>query len=197
MIARFRRYFFTGLIVTLPVVLTVWMLFQIFIFADNLLGRFITDEIKEFVGFYIPGASLLITFVIVIIIGFFATRIFGRWLLPVLERWFLKFPFVHRIYTPAKQIVEFLFARNKPTFKKVVMIEYPRKGIWSIGFVTQETFQEAKTKTKEDLLSIYVPGSPNPITAYLIFVPKGDVIFLDVSVEEGMKLIVSGGILQP
>jgi len=195
--SRLRRYFFTGLAVTLPVVLTVWMLFQLFIFSDNLLGRFISDRIEESLGFYIPGISLIITFIIVFLIGLLATIFLGRKLMPIIESWFLKFPFAKQIYLPAKQIVGFLFSRKRISFKQVVMVEYPRKGIWSIGFLTAEAFDEAKKKTKEELLSIYLPGSPNPITAYVVFVPKKDVIFLDISVEQGMKLIVSGGILQP
>lgn len=195
--SRLRRYFLTGLVVTLPIVLTVWMLFQLFIFADNLLGRFISARIEQHLGFYIPGISLIITFIIVILIGVVATIFLGKKLLPIIESWFLKFPFAKQIYLPAKQIVGFLFSRKRISFKQVVMVEYPRKGVWSIGFLTAEAFDEAKTKTKQDLLSIYLPGSPNPITAYVIFVPRKDVVSLDITVEQGMKLIVSGGILQP
>jgi uncharacterized membrane protein len=190
---KLRKYFLTGLVIILP----IWVLFQIFVFADNLLGRFINEQIKRLVGFYVPGISLILTFIIVIIIGFLASRFLGRRLLPVLERWFLKFPLTKQIYIPAKQIVEFLFSQKAPSFKQVVMVEYPRKGIWSIGFITNDAFEEVKKKTNEDLLGVYIPSSPNPITAYLAYVPKKDVIFLDISVEQGLKLIVSGGILQP
>lgn len=198
MIKKIRKYFFAGIALILPLAITLWVLFYTFIFADNLLGRFINDIIKRIIGFYIPGISIIITFVLIIMVGFFATRIFGKRLFPFIENWFIKFPFAKEIYLPAKQIVGFLFSRNEQvSFKKVVLVEYPRKGIWSLGFLTADTFKEAKVKTGEDLLTIYLPSSPNPMTAYTIFLPKKEVIFLDIPVEDGIKLIISGGILQP
>jgi len=190
---RLKRYLLTGLIVLLPVVLTAYVFITIFRFADGILGRFI----EGLIGFYIPGIGLILSLVIVLLIGFLTTVLLGRRIFIVIENIFLRFPLVRQIYPSAKQIINFIFSKDRPRFRKVVLIEYPRKGIWSIGFITNETPQKIKTKTGEDLLNVFIPSSPGPITGYIMFVPKKDIIFLDMTVEDGLKLIISGGVVNP
>jgi uncharacterized membrane protein len=183
----------TGLIVLLPVVLTAYVLIVIFRFADGILGSLI----EKIVGFYVPGIGFVLSLVIVLFTGFLTTVLLGKRIFIVIENIFLRFPLVRQIYPSAKQIINFLFSKDKPQFRKVVLVEYPRKGIWSMGFITNETVQEIKTKTGQDLLNVFIPGSPGPLTGYFMFVPKQDIIFLDMTVEDGLKLIISGGVVNP
>ena len=108
-----------------------------------------------------------------------------------------RFPLIRLIYPSIKQIIEFLFATQRQTFKKAVLVEYPKTGIWSMGFITNEGFQEAKEKTKKELLNIFIPSSPGPFTGFYILVPRQEVIILDIMVEDAVKLLVSGGLLNP
>ena len=190
---KLKRYLLTGLIVLLPVVLTAYVLIAIFRFSDGILGRFI----EGLIGFYIPGIGFVLSLVIVLFTGFLTTVLLGKRIFIVIENMFLKFPLVRQIYPSAKQIINFLFSKDKLQFKKVVLIEYPRKGIWSLGFITNETVQEIKTKTGQDLLNVFIPSSPGPITGYIMFVPKKDIIFLDMTIEDALKLIISDGVVNP
>ena len=190
---RLKRYLLTGLVVLLPVVLTTYVLLAIFRFSDRILGRFI----EGLIGFYIPGIGLVLSLVIVLLTGFLTTVLLGRRIFVVIENMFLKFPLVRQIYPSAKQIINFLFSKDRLQLKKVILVEYPRKGIWSMGFITNETVQEVKTKTGQDLLNVFIPSSPGPFTGYFMFVPKSDIIFLDMTIEDALKLIISDGVVNP
>jgi len=192
-LGRIRRYFITGLLVILPLFLSLHILFLLFRFADGILGRFI----KERIGFYIPGLGLIFSLVTITIFGFLSTHFFGRYLYNLIDRIFRNFPLIRHIYPSIKSIFEFLFSKEHLSFKKAVLVRYPTKESWTIGFITNEGFKESKEKTKKNLLNIFVPFSPNPITGFLILAPFEDVIFLDISIEEAMKLVVSGGLLNP
>ena len=194
---KIRRYFITGLLVILPVFITLYFLFVIIRFIDGIWGKLINYYLRKEFGFSIPGLGLILGVITVIIVGFIATRFFAKRIFPTLERWFLKFPFIRQIYPSAKQIVNFFLAKDKPVFKKVVLVEYPSKGIWSVGFITNEGFKEAQEKIGQELLHVFVASTPSPFSGYFVLLPKKDVKFLDMSVEDGLKLIVSGGILRP
>ena len=128
--------------------------------------------------------------------GFLSSLFAVRLLQRKLDKMIAKFPLLRYIYPPIKQIFEFLFSKDN-AFKKSVLVQYPFKGNWTLGFVTNETFQEANTKTGVQLLNIFVPMAPNPATGFILFVPKDEVIFLDIDVKEAVKLIISGGLLNP
>jgi len=192
-----RRYFLTGLLITLPVFITLYLLYGVFIFIDNIWGKLINFYLKKHLGFAIPGLGFILGIVTIFLIGFIATNLFGRRLFMAVESWFLKLPLVRQIYYPAKQVVNSLVSKDKPAFKKVVLVEYPSKGIWSVGFLTNESFKEAQEKSGEELLHVFIATTPSPFTGFLILVPKKDVKLLDITIEEGIKLIVSGGILKP
>lgn len=192
-----RRYFITGLLTILPLFLTLYILFILFRFADGILGRFINVFLKEKFGFYIPGLGLILSLLIITIFGFLSTHFLGRYLYNLLDRIFRNFPLIRHIYPSLKNIFEFLFSKEHLSFKKAVLVRYPTRESWTIGFITNEGFKESIEKTKQDLLNIFVPLSPNPISGFLIFAPREDIIFLDISIEEAMKLIVSGGLLNP
>jgi len=192
-----RRYFITGLLVILPVFITLYLLFVIFRFVDTIWGVPINFYLNRNFGFKVPGVGFILGTITVFVVGFVTTNIFVRKFFRLLEVLFLKFPLIRQVYPAAKQIVASLISGDKPAFKKVVLVEYPAKGIWSVGFITNEGFREAQEKVGKELVQVFIATTPSPFTGFLILVPKDDVKFLNMSVEEGVKLIVSGGILNP
>jgi len=192
-----RRYFGTGLLITLPAFFTLYLIYAVFRFIDGILGKVINFYLKKSLGFSIPGLGIILGVVVVTSIGFVATNYFGKRLFKALESWFLKFPFIRRIYPAAKQIVDSFISKESPAFKKVVLVEYPSKGIWAIGFLTNESFSEALAKTGEDLVHVFIATTPSPLTGFLALFPRNSVKMLDVSIEDGIKMIVTGGIVRP
>lgn len=194
---KLRRYFLTGLLLFLPLFITVYLLLIIFKFIDGIFGGLINSYLRSNFGFFIPGLGFILGILIVLASGFIASHFLGKKILPALEKWFLKLPGVRQIYPSTKEIVGFLFSKDRAAFKKVVLVEYPSKGIWSVGLVTNECFREAQEKTGQELLHILIPTTPSPWSGFLVLIPKKDIKFLDMSVEDGLKLIISGGILKP
>lgn len=194
---KLERYFITGLLAILPIFLTLYILFVIFRLIDGLLGVIINSYLRERLGFYIPGLGFILVILIILVTGFAVSHLLNKKMLPVMEGWFLRFPGVRQVYPAIKQIVIFIFSKDKDAFKKVVMVEYPSKGIWSLGFMTNESFREAQEKIGEELVHVLIGSTPSPWSGFFIIVPKKDVKFLEMSVEDGIKLIVSGGILKP
>jgi len=197
MIKKIRHYFATGLLITLPVFFTLYLIFIIVRFIDGIWGRVINFYLRKYLGFGIPGLGFILAVITVLAVGFIAANFLGKRVFHALERWFLKFPFIRQIYPAAKQIVDSFVSKDSPAFKKVVLVEYPSRGLWSIGFLTNESFKEAEEKAGTELLHIFVATTPSPLTGFLVLVPKSEVKFLDISVEEGVKLIISGGIVKP
>jgi len=194
---KLKRYFATGLLVVMPVFLTLYLLYIIFKFVDNVPGHMINSYLKTTFGFSIPGIGFMLEILLILVIGFATSNLLTRKMLPVMEGWFLRLPIIRQIYPPIKQIIGFIFSEDKTAFKKVVLVEYPSKGIWSVGFMTNEGFREAQEKTGQELIHVLVGSTPSPWSGFFILVPKSDVKFLDMSIEDGMKLIVSGGIIKP
>lgn len=194
---RLKNYFITGLLVSLPIFLTLYFLFLVFKLIDSFLGVIVNRYLRAEFGFSIPGIGIILGVLLIFIIGFVASHLLSRRVLPAIERWFLKFPGIRQIYPPIKQIVNFIFSKDKMAFKKVVLVEYPSKGIWSVGFMTNEGFREAQEKVGQELIHVLIGSTPSPWSGFFVLVAKKDVKFLDISVEDGMKLILSGGILKP
>ncbi|MFA5403157.1 MAG: DUF502 domain-containing protein, partial [Candidatus Omnitrophota bacterium] len=169
----------------------------IFKFLDSLFGVIINKYLEEVLGFTLPGIGLILGILLILIIGFVVSHLLSKKALPVIEGWFLKLPAIRQVYPPIKEIVGFIFSRDKPAFKKVVLVEYPCAGIWSVGFMTNDGFREAQEKLGQELVHILIGSTPSPWSGFFILVPKVKVKFLEMSVEEGMKLIISGGILKP
>lgn len=183
--------------ITLPVFFTFYFLFIIFRFIDGIWGKVINFYLKKYLGFVVPGLGFILGILTVLVIGFIATNFFGKKIFRAIEGRLMRLPLIRQVYPATKQIVNSFISKDKPAFKKVVLVEYPSKGIWSVAFVTNDGFRNAKEKTGKDLVSVFIATSPSPFTGFLIFVPREDVKFLDISVEEGIKLIVSGGIINP
>lgn len=192
-----RRYFVTGLLIVLPVLITVYLFISLFLFFDNILGRYLSRITLAYLGFKIPGLGLLLFVLLVFGAGFFATNFVGRRLLHYLENIWFKFPFVKKIYPAAKQVTKFLFSgKLEGQIQKVVLLEYPSPGIYSYGFVTNQAEEEVRQKVREEeLVNVLVPSVPNPLTGMLVIVPRRKLIFLDMGVEDAVKIIVSGGVL--
>ena len=194
---KLKRYLITGFVVVVPIFLTTYVLVTTFRFADGILGRFLNIYLENLIGFYIPGIGLLLFFLFIIFVGFFATRFIGRGVFIHLERWFSSLPFINKIYPILKQIVLFILEQKEFGFKKVVLVEYPSKGIWSLGFLTNEQFQKISEISDKEMVSVFVPSSPSPLTGYVIFIPKAELKFPDISVADALKIIISGGVVKP
>lgn len=194
---RLKRYLVTGIVVVSPIFLSIYVLIVLFRFVDNILGRFLNIYLKNLWGFYIPGIGLFICLFFIIFVGFLASRFMGKKIFSSLEKWFSKLPLINKVYPAFKQTILFISAQAEFGFKKVVLIEYPSRGIWSIGFLTNEDFSQVNKLTNREMVSVFIPSTPGPLTGFVIFVLKEEVKFLDISVSDALKIIISGGVFNP
>lgn len=195
--SNFKKYFITGLLIVLPLFITFYLLFAVLVFIDGICGTLINALLKRYFAFSVPGIGLIIGLMIIFFTGFLATNFLGKRLLRVIERWLMRFAFIRQIYSPVKHIIHFVASRDRPSFNRVALFEYPSKGIWTLGFLTGDRFEKSNEAAGTDLVSVYVASTPNPFTGYVVLVPRGELHHLDISVEEGMRFIVSGGIMIP
>jgi uncharacterized membrane protein len=197
---RIKNYFFTGVIVAAPVAITIYMSYHLVIWINDVTSRLIPQKwtIGNFVPYAVPGLGLLLLLVVLFLIGMLTTGYVGRFFVNLWEKIIRKMPIVSSIYSLIKQIFETFLSQKNRSFSEVVLVEYPRKGLWTIAFVSKrDTGGEVEEKTGKQKLSIYVPTTPNPTSGFLIFVDENDVIKLDMSVEEGIKYVISCGIVTP
>jgi uncharacterized membrane protein len=191
-----RTYFFTGLLIVVPVGITVYILQIAIDWADSKLALLpVNLHPNTYLPFPVPGLGLIITFITVFFIGVVTTNFIGKWLVQLGERIVDKIPLVRSIYILAKQVLETIFSQDKESFKKVVMVEYPRKGLYSIGFITGIARGEIQDKTSSKVLNIFIPTSPNPTSGYLIMIPEEETTPLDMDIDSAFKLILSGGMV--
>ena len=197
--ARLRNYFLAGLLVTAPIGLTIYIVWMVVAFVDNRVTPLIPVRYspETYLPVNIPGLGLLVVFVVITLIGALTAGFFGRFILRIGERVLARMPVVRSIYSALKQIFEAVLTRSSSAFSKVVLIEYPRRGIWVIGFITGSTEGEIQNLTKDSLINVFLPTTPNPTSGFLLFVPSEDVCELSMTVEEGIKMVVSGGIVTP
>ena len=190
---RIRNYFIAGLAVLIPLVGSLYVFWLIFSFLDGLLSSLITD----FYGRPLPGLGFILTILFTLLVGYLTSNFLGKKILELVDHIFFRIPLLRNVYSSFKQIVDSFMQQNKTAFKKVVMIEYPRKGLFVLGFLTGESRGEVQENTRADTVNVFVPTSPNPTSGMLVLVPRQEVIFLKMSVEEGLKLIISGGVFSP
>ena len=198
--AKLRAYFFTGILVTAPESITFYMAYKIFVWIDVSVNHLIPPELIARYNIpltTIPGIGIVILILAMIFIGMFAAGFVGRFFLHLGDWIVRRLPVISSIYSLLKQVFETMFSDKKQSFNKCVLLEYPRKGIWILGFVSAETKGEIKKELHEELLSVFIPTTPNPTSGFLIFVPKKDVIPLSMSVEQGIKFVISCGIVEP
>jgi uncharacterized membrane protein len=196
---KLKRYFFAGLLVVVPLGLTVLIVHWIINLMDGLLARLLPARLQpeQLFGFPVPGLGLVATALLILLIGVLATNYFGNRLLAVSEKVVYRIPLVKGIYTLFKQVADTVLSSDRQGFRKVVLIEYPRRGIWSVGFVTGLSEGEPQRITARRVINVFVPTTPNPTSGYYILVPEEDATVLSMTVEEAFKLIVSGGMVSP
>ncbi len=194
-----RRHFLAGVLVTAPVAITTYIVWLIVTWVDGRITPLIPSQYNPgtYTPFPIPGLGLLIVFIVLTLIGALTTGLLGRFLLRLSERVIGRMPFVRSVYGATKQIFETVLAQQSNAFREVVLVEYPRRGIWAVGFITGVTEGQVQEDTVDDVVNVFLPTTPNPTSGFLLFVPRKDLVVLHMSVEEGIKMVVSGGIVTP
>jgi len=193
-----KRYFFTGLLISAPIGATIYITIFIVEFIAGLVPQRFNPNglLPEIIGYEIPGLELIIAFISFILIGLIFSTLFGKAILGYFDNLITRIPFAGNVYKAIKQITE-TFSNADAAYQKVVLIEYPRKDIYAIGFMTGETKGEIKDRKKIDMVNVFVPTTPNPTSGFLLFIPKEDAVELDMSVEDAIKLVVSAGMVIP
>ena len=195
---RLRTWLVAGLLVWVPLGVTFLVVKLLVDLADQvllLLPEAYRPEVL--LGFNIPGLGVALTVLTVVVTGMIFANLFGRRLVRLWEDMLARIPLVRSIYSSVKQITETLFSTQGKSFRKVVLVEYPRRDLWTLAFLTGETAEALIDITERDLVSIYVPTTPNPTSGFFIMVPKEDIVELDITVEAGLKLILSTGVVVP
>ena len=197
--ARLRGYLLAGILVTAPITITVYLTYNFLAFVDNNVAHVLPEEwYRALYGHTtIPGVGLIVAILFFVLVGWFATNFLGRFIIHISERILARMPIIRTVYSATKQVFETVMTSQSNAFREVVMFEYPRKGIWSIGFVTGTSEGEVQDLTEQETMNIFLPTTPNPTSGFLLFIPKKDLIFLEMTVEEGIKLVVSGGMIAP
>lgn len=195
---RLRRYFIAGLLVWLPIVTTsVVLMFAIRLIDRTLLLLPPKFRPESLIGFEIPGLGVILTVILLLFTGLIVANFFGRRLVAAWESLLARIPLVRTLYGAVKQITVSLFADASQSFREVVLVEYPRRGLWMLAFVTGETPKQFQKEVGQDLINIYVPTTPNPTSGFYIMVPPSDIRRLDIPVEVGLKMILSAGVVNP
>jgi len=223
----FKRFFIRGLAAVLPTLLTLMIIIYVFRFVHEYVGQYLNalvqwivvqvlclargkalsfvgpDEVWDFIKTDVWGTyplewiSLVLAFVLIYVFGRFIGSFLGRGLWRMVERSFFRLPVVKQIYPSVKQVTDFLLAERKMEFSRVVAVEYPRKGLWSVGLVTSEGMRTLQEEVGGNLLTVFVPSSPTPVTGYTITVRRDEVIDLPISIDEALRFTVSGGVIMP
>jgi uncharacterized membrane protein len=194
-IARLRIYFFAGIVVLVPLGFTVYLT----IFLISISSKLIPEEINPnyYLPFSIPGLEIILSILFIIIIGGLSLSFIGRKILQIFYELLKKIPILRTIYSAIGQMTETFTRRKSGNKKSVVLVEYPRKGSWAVGFATKENKGEIRKKLDKDLINVFVPTTPNPTSGFLLMFPKDEVVYLDMSFEEASKFIVSAGTSNP
>lgn len=190
-----KRYFISGVAVITPVVLTIYVIGLLFKLIDLAIGRFINSILRLAIGFEIPGLHIVLSILLIFLVGLLVQNFLARKVVLWFESVINRMPLIGRIYSSVKRIAEYFFpTEERMKFGKVVLIEYPRKGMYSIAFLSAES---VRIPDRGELVAVFVPTSPSPLTGFLEFVPKGEILPLEISVESALQTIVSGGVALP
>jgi uncharacterized membrane protein len=214
MLKKLRNYLVMGFIVLLPTIATLYILQLIFTFLDRILGNFLTGVLIAlgllaenpttgkvyflWFGFEerIPGIGFFLMILILIGVGYATKSLLGKRAIRITENTFKRIPIAKTIYSTVQQVTT-AFIQDRTSFKKVVLVQYPRKGLYTVGFLTGESQGEVQEKTEQECVNVFLPTTPNPTSGWLVLVPKQDIILLEMSVEQGLKFIISGGVVVP
>ena len=193
-LAKIRNYFIAGVVVLIPIGITIYLT----LFLVSITSKILPKEINpnHYLPYNIPGVEILMSVILITLIGFLSLSFIGRKLLNVFDNILKKIPILRTIYSAIVQMTE-TFTKSDNKKKNVVLVEYPRKGSWAVGFATRENTGEISNKVKQKLINVFVPTTPNPTSGFLLMFPKEDVIYLDLTFEEASKFIVSAGTSNP
>ena len=193
-LAKIRNYFIAGVVVLIPIGITIYLT----LFLVSITSKILPKEINpnHYLPYNIPGVEILMSVILISLIGFLSLSFIGRKLLDVFNNILKKIPILRTIYSAIVQMTE-TFTKSDSKKKNVVLVEYPRKGSWAVGFATKENTGEISNKTQQKLINVFIPTTPNPTSGFLLMFPKEDVIYLDLTFEEASKFIVSAGTSNP
>ena len=193
-LVRFRNYFIAGIVILIPIGITLYLT----LFITSISSKILPKELNpnNYLPYNILGIELLISIILITLIGWLSLSFIGKRLLNIFNNILKKIPILRTIYSAIGQMTE-TFTKSENGKKNVVLIEYPRKGTWAVGFATKENKGEISKKTKQNLINVFVPTTPNPTSGFLLMFPKDDVIYLDLTFEEASKFIVSAGTSNP
>ena len=195
---RIRRYIIAGILVWLPIGVTIFLVRTLIGLLDRTLVLIPQKyQPEELLGFAIPGLGILLTIIILLVTGVLAANIVGRSMVGLWESMLERIPVVRSVYSAVKNFAEMVFSDSSQSFKKVLLIEYPRKGIYSLAFQTATNLGEVQARMGEEMICTFVPTTPNPTSGYIIIVPKKDIIELDMEIDEALKMIISLGVIVP
>ncbi len=192
--SRIRNYFITGVLVLIPIGITVYLTIFLIKISSKLIPQAINPD--RFLPYEIPGLEILIALILITLVGWLSLTFIGKRLVSLLEGILNRIPILRTIYSSAEQLIE-NFSQDKKNKKSVVLVQYPRQGIWAVGFATKENTGKIKDTIGEDTINVFVPTTPNPTSGFLLMFPKKDVIYLDLTFEEASKFIVSAGSINP
>ncbi len=197
--ARLRAYFLAGILVTAPISITLYLAWLFISFVDGQVTPLIPEAYNPttYLPFALPGLGLVIMAVVLTLIGALTAGILGRLWVRTSEGVLARMPVIRSVYGAFKQIFETILARQSTAFREAVLVEYPRRGIWAVGFITGRTQGEVQNLTEEEVINIFLPTTPNPTSGFLLFVPRKELVPLSMTVEEAIKMVISGGIVTP
>jgi uncharacterized membrane protein len=194
----FRRYFMAGLLIWIPIIATVVVVRFILGMLDDVTGWLPRQwQLQAITGLHVPGAGALLALAILLLTGLLVTNFIGRWLVDLWEELMHRIPFVRAIYGGVKSFSESLLSNKGSSFKKVLLVQYPRAGMWSVGFQTASDIPEITARTGAPQVCVFIPTTPNPTSGFIVMVPRSEVIELSMSTDEAMKLIVTLGVVTP
>jgi len=197
--ARLRNYFLAGILVTAPMGITAYLVWTFVSIVDDWVTPLIPPRYnpETYLPFDIPGFGLIVAIIGLILAGALTANVLGRLFVRTGDRILARMPVVRGVYSAVKQLTETVFGSQAAAFREVVLIEYPRTGIWGLGFITGITEGEVQELTEDEVVNVFVPTTPNPTSGFLLFVPRREIVVLNMTVEEGIKMVISGGIVSP
>ncbi len=199
LLGRVRAYFLAGILVTAPVAITLYLAWAVVDLIDNSVSKLLPEQYNpgNYMPFSVPGLGVVIVILTLMLIGAFTAGVIGRLVIRAGEGVLARMPIIRSVYAATKQIMETVLANQSAAFREVVLLEYPRRGIWTLGFISGETHGELRNLTADDVVNVFVPTTPNPTSGFLLFVPRSELHVLEMTVEEGIKMVVSTGIVTP
>jgi len=194
-----RGYFLAGVLITAPIGITFYLAWLFINWVDNTMTPLLPPAYnpETYLPFGIPGLGLLMVCLVMTLIGALTAGILGRFWIRTSERILSRMPVIRSVYSALKQIFETVLSHQSNAFREVVLFEYPRRGSWALGFITGSTRGEIQNSTEDDVVNVFLPTTPNPTSGYLLFLPRRELVMLSMTVEEGIKMVISGGIVTP